>query len=83
MAKNKTHLENNQVVMSEPGRGICLNNQTTTNLIKYLKQFPKDSKVTIWHDYKTFDCQICCNFEHQDKTKTAQLMLGLVIDSEA
>jgi hypothetical protein len=55
---------------------ICLNQQTAANLIAYLQTFPPEAKVTIWHDYKTYDCQICCNTEHQQKTQTAMLMLG-------
>ena len=63
------------------GKGIYLNNQTTTNLIQYLNQFPPGSPVKISHDFKNWDCQIACNFEHQRKTKTAQLILGLWIDN--
>ena len=56
--------------------GICLNNQRVGNLIKYLKGFPPEAKVEIWHDNKSHDCQICCNFEHQKEKLTVQLMLG-------
>jgi len=62
--------------------GICLNNQTVDNLIKYLQQYPDNARVTIWHDYKTFDCQICCNFEHQKKTNTVQVMTGTLIGTD-
>ncbi len=58
---------------------VCLNNQTTGNLIKYLQGFPDDAKITIWHNYKTYDCQICCNFEHQQKQNTVQVMTGSFI----
>ena len=76
-------MKTRKTTQSKLGKGICLNNQTTGNLITYLQRFPKNAKVTIWHDYKTYDCQICCNFEHQKETKTAMLMLGFVVDSEA
>lgn len=66
----------------EIGESICLNNQTTTNLIQYLRQFPPGSPVKISHDYKNWDCQIACNFEHQKETGIAQLMLGLFIDDK-
>ncbi len=56
--------------------GVCLNNQTAANLIKYLQEFPPTAKVEIWSDYKSYDCQICCNFEHQAETQTVMLMLG-------
>ena len=68
---------------SQLGEDICLNDQTTENLIKYLQRFPKGAKVEIWHDYKTYDCQICCNFEHQQDTKTAMVMTGTIINPEA
>ncbi|MCJ7483923.1 MAG: hypothetical protein MUO31_13270 [Thermodesulfovibrionales bacterium] len=55
---------------------ICLNNQTVGNLKKYLAHFSDDAKVIIHHACIVYDCQICCNFEHQEETNTAQLMLG-------
>jgi len=60
---------------------ICLNNQTVGNLKKYLSRFPDDAKVSIHNvdrqgNYVTYDCQIACNFEHQEKTKEALLILG-------
>ncbi len=58
---------------------VCLNDQTAANLIKYLQTFPPDAKVEIWSDCKSYDCQICCNFEHQAETKTAMLMPGAFI----
>lgn len=82
MVTKKTHLKNSKVVMSEPEKGICLNNQTVGNMRKYLKDFPDDAKITIWHDYKTFDCQICCNFERQKETSTVMLMLGSIFNSD-
>ena len=68
---------------SQLGKGICLNVQTAGNLITYLRRFPKDAKVEIWHDYKTYDCTICCNFEHQQKRKTVMVMTGSIINSQA
>ena len=70
MAKTKTRTK-----VEVPGE-VCLNNQTAANLIKYLQTFPPDAKVEIWSDYQSYDCQICCNFEHQVETKTVMLMLG-------
>lgn len=66
MSKEQTDIE----------QSVCLNNQTVENLIKYLQRFPADAKVQIWHDYKDYDCNICCNTEHQIETNTVQLMLG-------
>jgi len=70
------------MVMSE---GICLNNQTTSNLSKYLQGFPPDAKVVIHHqdrdgNFVTFDCQIACNIEHQTKENKAILILGMPTD---
>lgn len=65
------------------GEGVRLNHQTAENLIAYLSRFPAKAKITIWHEYKTYDCQICCNFEHQAKTKTVNLMTGCVVDHNA
>lgn len=62
--------------------GIRLNKQTVGNLMDYLQEFDSDAKVTIWHDYKTFDCQICCNFEHQHETSTVNIMLGDFIEKD-
>jgi len=61
-------------------KSICLNDQTVDNLINYLKQFPKSAKVTIWHNYKEFDCQIACNFRHQIENDKVQLLLGSFIE---
>lgn len=66
MAEERTEIESS----------VCLNNQKVGNLIKYLQRFPADAVVTVWHDYKEFDCQICCNTEHQIDTNNVQLMLG-------
>ncbi len=62
--------------------GVRLNKQTAGNLIDYLQEFPFDAEVTIWHDYNTYDCQICCNFEHQHETNTVMLMLGDFISKD-
>lgn len=64
-------------------KGIQLSDQTAGNLINYLQRFPADAKVTIWHDYKTYDAQISCNFEHQQETKTAMLMTGVILNTTA
>ncbi len=63
--------------------GICLNNQTAGNLIKYLQTFPADAHVVITAvdsagDDRNYDAQIACNFEHQEKTQTVQLLLGFI-----
>lgn len=63
--------------MTEPKLdGIRLNDQTADNLIEHLQHFRKDAKVTIWYDYKEYDCRICCNFDHQLDVNKVQLMLG-------
>lgn len=59
--------------------GARLNKQDSGKLIDYLQEFP-DAKVVIWHDYAMYDCQICCNFEHQHETNTVMLMLGDFIE---
>ena len=65
--------------------GICLNHQTVGNLKKYLAQFPDNAKVVIHSadrtgDYRNFDCQIGCNFEHQHQENIVQFILGWMID---
>ena len=62
---------------------ISLNDQTVGNFVEYLQKFPDDAKITIWHDYKTYDCQICCNFEHQAEKNTLQVMTGGIINDRA
>ena len=63
-------------------KAIRLNNQTVDNLKKYLDGFPDDAKVMIsgvGTNYKDYDCQIACNFEHQEKENTVQFVLGLPV----
>jgi len=59
---------------------IRINNMTVENLQTYLAGFPSDAKVTIWHKYKEWDCQICCNFDHQIEQNKVQLILGGFIE---
>lgn len=73
MRKNNKHTET---------ESICLNNQTVGNLKKYLTRFPNSAKVVIagvGKNYIDYDCQIACNFEHQEKTNTVMFTLGLPI----
>ena len=65
--------------------GISLNHQTVGNLTKYLQMFPADAKVVIHNtdrtgDYRIFDCQIACNFDHQKENNLVQLMPGWMVD---
>ena len=82
MAKENT--EHEYVAMPHIRQdGICLNNQSAGNLIKYLQHFPADARVVITAadregNYQNYDAQIACNFEHQEKTQTVQLVLGFV-----
>lgn len=58
------------------------NNQTVGNLRKYLAGFPDDAKIVIsgiGENYADHDCQIACNFSHQEKENTVQFILGLRI----
>lgn len=59
---------------------VCLNSQTVRNLKNYLSGFPNDAKVIISDDFKNFDCVIACNFEHQTKNKTVQLIHGFRVN---
>lgn len=62
---------------------IRLNKQTAANLIKYLQGFPRDAKVVIHGmdntGYHNYDCQVGCNFEHQQKTNTIIVFRGDII----
>ena len=63
-------------------KSVRLNNQTVGNLKKYLDRFPNDAKVFIVDgQYKNRDCQICCNFDHQEEKNTVQFMLGDFINN--
>jgi len=70
-------------IMSK-GKGVCLNNQTVGNLKRYLDLYPDNAKVVITHtdregNYINYDCQIACNFEHQEKENVIQFILGMPI----
>lgn len=56
---------------------------TAGQLIEYLQGFEKDAKVRIWHDYKTYQCQVACNFDHQWEINTVLLLLGFVDNPNA
>ena len=61
---------------------ICLNDQTVGNLKRYLNQYPDNAKVVISSmdkkgNYIDYDCQIACNFEHQQKENVVQFIPGM------
>jgi len=58
---------------------VRLSEQTVDNLRDYLARFPANTPVTVWYDYKEYDCQICANTEWQKETGKVQLMLGRFI----
>jgi len=85
MSKRNQNKTQNYVTMPDFREGVCLNNQTVGNLKKYLRKFPNDARVVITStdsegNYRNFDCKIACNFEHQFKTNTVQLILGFIKD---